>query len=124
MAGRSYEWQPLLVLVETGGLADEEKVPVEVALGPHDLGPALCQPAGGAPEGALADDVDLDGTPARHVPTICRPARGVNTQAETQTTILPSSMKTSPSTVTRPPRRRSQTMSQWTADSLRPPVSG
>ena len=36
----------------------------------------------------------------------------------------PSSMIGSPSAVSRPPRRRSQIMSQWTADSLMPPVSG
>ena len=41
-----------------------------------------------------------------------------------QTTNLPSSCITSPSTSSLPPRRRSQTRSVWTADSLSPPDSG
>ena len=41
-----------------------------------------------------------------------------------QTTNLPSSCMTMPSTSSLPPRRRSQTRSVWTADSLVPPDSG
>jgi hypothetical protein len=41
-----------------------------------------------------------------------------------QTTNLPFSCMTSPSTSSLPPRRRSQTRSVWTADSLTPPDSG
>ena len=41
-----------------------------------------------------------------------------------QTTKTPSSCSNSPSTSSRPPRRRSQTMSVWTALSLTPPDSG
>ena len=41
-----------------------------------------------------------------------------------QTTNLPSSCITVPSTSSLPPRRRSQTRSVWTADSLMPPDSG
>ncbi len=41
-----------------------------------------------------------------------------------QTTNLPSSCITWPSTSSLPPRRRSQTRSVWTADSLTPPDSG
>lgn len=41
-----------------------------------------------------------------------------------QTTNRPSSCRVSPSTVILPPRRRSQIMSQWIAESLTPPVSG
>jgi hypothetical protein len=46
-------------------------------------------------------------------------------QAESShTTNLPSTWKSSPSTTILPPRRRSQTRSVWTADSLTPPDSG
>ena len=45
-------------------------------------------------------------------------------RAERHTTNLPSTWSSSPSTVTRPPWRRSQTRSSCTADSLTPPVSG
>jgi hypothetical protein len=41
-----------------------------------------------------------------------------------QTMNLPSSCITTPSTSSLPPRRRSQTRSVWTADSLVPPDSG
>ena len=41
-----------------------------------------------------------------------------------QTTKRPFSWRSSPSTSIRPPRRRSQTRSVWTADSFSPPVSG
>ena len=41
-----------------------------------------------------------------------------------QTRNLPSRCSSIPSTVIEPPRRRSQTMSQWTAESFAPPLSG
>src|SRR4051794_37672081 len=41
-----------------------------------------------------------------------------------QTTNWPSRCRSSPSTVIEPPLRRSQTMSQWTAESFTPPLSG
>ena len=44
--------------------------------------------------------------------------------ARVQTTNLPSSCRTSPSTSNFRPRRRSQTRSVWTALSLTPPDSG
>jgi len=69
---RPHEGPALLVLVEAGGLPDEAEVRVEVAVGPHDLGPALSQSALGANQGLLADSRDVErrsswGRRKRHV---------------------------------------------------------
>ncbi len=66
------------------------------------------------------------GDPRRARPDdLVLPARGIaDPQSVAQTTNLPSSCITVPSTSILPPRRRSQTRSVWTADSLTPPDSG
>jgi hypothetical protein len=57
--------------------------------------------------------------PRRKAVLPSRPQHGGGHQAK-----APLSCTTSPSAVSRPPSRRSQMRSQWTADSLTPPVSG